>query len=152
MKPLVFHVLCILLSIGQPANADSSARPLLELHNQTRVNGYRCQLLKQKRAAPLYWNTQLEAAALQHAKFMANRKRLSHKINGNARKRLKRVGYRWSALGENIASGFSDAKSTHNAWLNSANHCNNLMNKSFTEMGAARYQNYWVVILARPKE
>ena len=142
----------LFLLTALPALAQENAEQLLELHNQTRIDGYRCGLLKHQQASPLVWNNKLAQAAKRHAKAMASSKQLSHKLEGSMGQRLSREDYNWLAVGENLLMGFSSAIAAHNAWLKSKSHCKNIMNKLYTEMGAAHYQNYWVVVFATPTE
>ena len=69
---------------------------------------------------------------------------------------MTRAGYAWSSAGENIAAGYPNAQSVVTAWLKSAGHCANIMNRSFTQAGlgqatGGRYGTYWTLDLARPR-
>ena len=46
-------------------------------------------------------------------------------------------GYTYSFAGENLAMGFSDAKSAVDAWINSPSHRSNLAHAKFKEIGVA---------------
>jgi uncharacterized protein YkwD len=70
---------------------------------------------------------------------------------------MKTQGYKFSTWGENIAWGQSKTQIVMMAWLNSAGHCSNIMNASFSEIGVvALYPNaslnspLWTMDLARP--
>jgi len=153
MKPLALSCLfSVLFHLPHIALANPNGYQLLQLHNQTRTDGVRCGLIRKSRAESLNWNNILATAALSHARNMAKRKKLGHRVKGSTRKRLERVGYRWATFGENIAYGFTTPESALNGWLNSKRHCKNLMNPGFTELGAAEYQGYWVVIFAAPQQ
>lgn len=152
MKLLVHTCLIsILLCCPAIAKADSNGQRLLELHNLTRISGVRCGLFRKTSAGSLNWNKKLAKAAKSHARNMAKRNKLGHRVKGSTRKRLKRIGYRWSTFGENIASGFTTPESALQGWLKSKQHCRNLMNPDFSEMGAAEHNDYWVVIFATPR-
>ena len=88
---------------------------------------------------PLNLNPQLVAAAQIHARDMAALGSLDHNLLGVAQptliSRAQFVGYRYGWLGENIASGFSDASSLVNAWMNSPEHRVNILFASLTEAG-----------------
>lgn len=50
---------------------------------------------------------------------------------------IKGSGYNYVYAGENLAKGFKDAQSTHDAWLNSPTHRANLLKKEYTNVGIA---------------
>src|SRR5262249_29294741 len=66
---------------------------------------------------------------------------MSHTLNGvpepTMTSRLNTVGYEYMAAGENIAYGYADANAVFQAWINSAGHRANILNPSFTQLGAA---------------
>lgn len=150
MKTLFFFGLLCIFCYPVHSTAESTGDQLLALHNQTRLAGYRCGLLRKTKAAQLRWNNTLADAAKSHARNMAKTNRLGHRVKGSLSKRLKRAGYHWSAYGENIAAGFTNAEQVLKAWLKSKEHCRNLLNPMFTEMGAAEHEGYWVVIFGTP--
>ena len=51
--------------------------------------------------------------------------------------RATRAGYRWSMVGENIASGVRTAQEAVAGWLASPEHCANIMTAGFRQMGVA---------------
>jgi uncharacterized protein YkwD len=64
--------------------------------------------------------------------------------------RISAAGYNWKTYGENIAAGYSDAKTVMEGWLTSAGHCSNLMNTDFKDVGVGvvdggsdTYGIYW---------
>jgi uncharacterized protein YkwD len=72
--------------------------------------------------------------------------------------RATRGGYRWRAIGENIAAGPPTADAVVQGWLNSPDHCANLMGPHFTEMGVAfvvdtgsKHGIYWVQVFGAPR-
>lgn len=143
---LTLCLLCGLFTCPARTEADTSSHQLLDLHNQARANGVRCGLFRKTVAGRLRWNEKLANAALSHARNMARKNRLKHRIKGSTRKRLKRAKYPWAAFGENLAMGFTSPEAALEGWLKSKRHCKNLMNPVFTEMGAAEHDTYWVVI------
>ena len=48
---------------------------------------------------------------------------------------LKKVGYRYSYAGENLAINFVDSVDVTNAWMNSPTHRANILDGNYTEMG-----------------
>lgn len=66
---------------------------------------------------------------------------------------LDEEGYEvsWYTVGENIAAGYSDAKSVMEGWMNSPGHRANILNSSYDQVGigyyynpSKPYQHYWV--------
>lgn len=50
---------------------------------------------------------------------------------------MNTVGYKYVYAGENLARDFNDAQSVVTAWMNSASHKSNLLDKNFKEIGVA---------------
>lgn len=120
-------------------------KQLIQLHNESRQADGK---------AALKVSCKLNKAALAHSKYMAKKGRLSHKGSkgSSVGKRAKKSGYQWRTIAENIAHGFSSPQDTYEGWLNSPPHQHNIMNPSYTEIGAAQAENYWTVVLAQPKK
>src|SRR6478735_7313557 len=78
---------------------------MLQLVNDTRKKGCQCGDTWYPPAPRLSWNDQLEAAAFNHSKDMAQNNYFSHTSpNGDkAGNRIRQAGYNWMAYGENIA-------------------------------------------------
>jgi len=51
--------------------------------------------------------------------------------------RVRRAGYVWRTVGENVAAGQPDAETVVKAWLDSPGHCENIMSPNFSEMGVS---------------
>ena len=71
--------------------------------------------------------------------------------------RALQAGYRWRVIGENIAAGPDSAQQVVAGWLASPEHCANIMDIRFTEMGVAFEIDwrrasgiYWAQELGRP--
>ena len=69
-----------------------------------------------------------------------------------------RAGYRYRAMGENIAGGQTRPEDAVTGWIDSPGHCANLMNPAFTEMGVAVAVNrksrmgvYWTLEFGTPR-
>jgi len=56
---------------------------------------------------------------------------------------LEKVGYKYSAAGENLAVNFSDSNDIDKAWMNSLGHRANILNKNFIEIGIATASGVW---------
>ena len=110
--------------------------------------------------APLKLSSQLTKASQSHAVDMAQNHYFSHKsLNGSSMvDRAKATGYKYSALGENIAAGRSTPEGTIRQWMNSAGHRANILNGKFTEIGFgyanepnSPYRHYWVQVFGTPQ-
>jgi len=109
-------------------NVDLSAeeKKMLDLHNKTRA---------QRGLPRLCVHPDLQRAARAYSKEMIAKDRFAH---GNVGERLRKVGYRWSTYGENIAGGSGPYRTPENrfeAWMNSSGHRANILNKNFREIG-----------------
>lgn len=93
----------------------------------------------------LTWNESIAIASAKHSQDMDRKEFFSHtSSDGKSLKdRINAVGYKWMAIGENIAMGQRDEYQVMNSWLKSPGHCANLMSANFKEMGAARRGKYW---------
>lgn len=178
MKPVIALALGIFLVIGCAApkkeiivikqNRFLQCEPsriiekkMVRLINNARSSKRRCGFKRCPAVKPVRWNSKLAKAALNHSMDMAKNDMLGHTgSNGSvAGKRVKEVGYAWIAVGENISAGRETSEQVVLAWLNSPDHCANIMNAGFTEIGAACFRNqsskygtYWTLVLALPKK
>ena len=94
-----------------------------------------------------------QRAAERHARDMANARRMAHELPGGPRfgKRMQRDGIRTRAA-ENIARGQRDVGAAVTAWMNSAGHRRNLLDKGFGGVGIASAKGadgrlYWAMVL-----
>jgi uncharacterized protein YkwD len=119
---------------------------MLQLVNDQRQRGCNCGTTYYAPTTTLTWNDKLENAAATHAGDMLTNNYFSHTglDNSNPGDRIMRAGYNWRAYGENIAKGFSSEQEVMAAWIQSEDHCQNIMNPNYREMGAARANSYWV--------
>jgi len=118
--------------------------------------------------SPLSWDDDLYKAAYMHSYDMAYSETFSHTGSGTlydiAAQQLglsrgstivNRVGlyyYNWQSVGENIAAGtyYPSISEVMEAWMNSDDHCANIMSDNFTEVGVgllykedSKYGYYW---------
>lgn len=84
-------------------------------------------------------NSALEQAARLKAEDMAQKSYFSHSSPDGKTPWywLDRVGYSYTAAGENLAVNFFDSQDIEAAWMNSASHRANILNSKFTEIGIA---------------
>jgi uncharacterized protein YkwD len=134
-------------------------KQMVRLINRARASGGKCGGKRYRPAATVYWNDALAKAARRHSKNMAGSNRLGHRGSGNStvEKRVRRAGYTWQAVGENVAGGLNTCEAVVSGWLKSPGHCANIMDPAFTHIGAAceqnsksRYGTYWTLVLAAP--
>jgi uncharacterized protein YkwD len=139
---------------------EQAGQQILALVNATRAQPRTCGSQTYRPAPPLTWNADLGQAALAHSSDMAQYHYFNHQERDGslAADRAARAGYRWSRIGENIASGQHSVEDAVADWLDSPGHCSNIMNPGFTEMGAAyaidpqnrKRTPYWTQVFGRP--
>ena len=107
-----------------------------ELHDLAReVFDQMNTLRKENGVAKLKWNLKLEACA--HTRAMESSVSFSH---------TRPDGRQWYTVnkklmgGENLAMGFTTAKSVMDAWVNSPTHYANLIDVEYTKVGIAVYE------------
>lgn len=134
-------------------------KKMVTLINNARSLKRKCGLKAFTPADPVKWNSTLVKASLNHSRDMAKHDFLSHtgSKGSSAGERVKKVGYAWKSVGENISAGSETCEKVVADWLNSPGHCKNIMNSNFTEVGAACFRNpsskygtYWTLVLASP--
>jgi uncharacterized protein YkwD len=143
-----------------PIDRQAISRRVLELTNQARSHARRCGAEAFPAAAPLALAPPaLERAALEHSQDMANHGYMDHtgRDGTTPADRVTRAGYKWKAIGENLASGIMTAEDAVNGWVGSPHHCENLMSSRFTEMSVAYAVNpsssggiYWTQMFGTP--
>jgi uncharacterized protein YkwD len=133
------------------AATDETVDPLVDAllvaHNRAR---------KLEHKGPFTLSPKLCESAMVHARDMAKHHKLDHKGSDRSTvaDRVKRVGYIYVRVGENIANGQESVDQVMDTWMKSPGHRANIL-AEFTEMGAARVEddegvNYWCVNLAIP--
>lgn len=159
VAPLIFLGFCGCV-VAAECELDDTDQALLDRVNESRSQPRQCGDQHFDAAEPLAWNCKLEDAALAHTKDMVELEFFSHRGPEGVRtgERVNDRGYRWWAVGENIAGGQSSVDQVVDGWLSSPDHCANIMSAEFTEMGAARievpgsqYSPLWTQVLARPR-
>lgn len=150
-------LLCLLFitnnSSGQSNNADSTfSKDMLKAVNDIRAKGCTCAGTYMPPVPPLKWSTQLEKAARVHTGDMNKAQKLDHTgTNGSdPGDRITASGYNWGNYAENIAQGQTTITDVIESWLKSSGHCRNIMNKTVTEIGAAKAGTYWTQVFAKP--
>jgi len=116
---------------------------------------------------PLKLNSKLMGAAKTHATNMAEKDFFGHanKDGSKFSKRVKKQGYKYRMVAENIAAGQASARQAAYDWLGSPGHRRNILNCKLKDTGVAvAYQAndkpmmgnskpfyyYWVQVFASP--
>lgn len=142
--------------------ADEMQARILALVNEARARPRRCGNDTFAPVPPLLLNSTLQQVAAVHASDMANHAYFSHtgRDGSTADIRANRLGYRWRAIGENIATGLMQADTAVQGWLNSPSHCASIMSPAFQETGVAFALSssksasngiYWVQVFGTPR-
>ena len=126
-----------------PQDSASFAARVLELTNIERQNAG---------LAPLAMNSQLTDAAQNYSEVLASTGCFEHTCGPvpNFVDRDVQAGYTgWTALGENIAAGFTTPEAVVAGWMASPGHRANILSPKFTEIGIAmvaandQFGTYW---------
>ncbi len=131
-------------------SASNLEQDMLYEHNRSRKITQQCGSKKLRPAKSLKLDCGLHKVATRHAKHLKKKSSLSHIGARNAAlsKRVSRHSRKWKTLGENIARGDGDTTAIHQAWMNSSQHCKNVMNSKFNSVGIAKSGPIWVVVFA----
>lgn len=119
---------------------------MLNAVNELRQEGCTCGTTPMPPVSKLTWNNKLTTAAENHALDMNDNDFFSHtgSDGGRVENRVNLVGYSFSAVGENIAQGNASVEAVVEGWRMSVEHCLNMMEENFEELGAAKVGAYWV--------
>ncbi|MGJ8594472.1 CAP domain-containing protein [Sulfitobacter sp.] len=92
----------------------------------------------------------LNAVAQAHAADMASNNFFGHTgSNGlTVAQRVKRAGYKWCVVSENVAKGYKSRARAIETWRTSKGHYQNIVNGKAREFGLAQAGDYWVMVLA----
>jgi uncharacterized protein YkwD len=78
-------------------------------------------------------SARLNRVAQHWSQAMVASRQLSHGTNFSLR--FTAGGYDWRAAGENIATGYTTPRSVVRGWMASTDHCRNVLNPTFRDMG-----------------
>lgn len=155
----VWIVVATPLALPTAKDSQQISARVLELVNQARARSRKCGRRPYPKAPPLKLSPLLARAALAHAKDMSAHNFFDHRGSDRSMPadRVFKVGYKWRAVGENIAQGAADADTVVRGWLHSPGHCVNIMSAEYSEMGVAYFMDpehkgdiYWVQAFATP--
>jgi uncharacterized protein YkwD len=133
-----------------PAPSSRVAADVITLTNLERTHNQRTAL----RADPrLMRAAQLQADQMAQAGHMAHV--LPDARYPRTEDRIAAANYRWQTVGENVAFGQANAGKVLNSWMHSRGHRTNILNSTFTEMGAGYAVDrtgrpYYVQVFGRP--
>jgi uncharacterized protein YkwD len=132
----------------------------LQLVNQVRASGTRCGARPFAPAPPVILSPTLASVALGHAADMAEHDYFEHEdsMGRTPAQQVRAAGYQEKLVGENIAYGPKSIDEVVQGWLDSPDHCENIMDPRFAQMGVAyapgqqvRRGLYWVQLLVAPR-
>ena len=132
---------------------------VLEITNRVRARPQRCGTTLFGAAPPLVLSPALGRVALAYAHDMAAFGYMDHtgRDGSSPEARITRSGYRWREVGENLARGIMRPEDVVDGWLHSPEHCANLMDPLYTQMGVAFAVNrhdsagvYWAMEFGTP--
>ena len=145
---------------GLCPSSQTIALDAIEIINQLRATGRQCGSDFYPAAAPVAWNELLGNVAKSHSNDMATYNFFDHSGSDGLTpgQRLNNAGYEWKTYGENISAGSTSIQMTIEGLIDSPDHCTNIMNPAFTEMGmacsyneASDYNIYWTQVFATQK-
>jgi uncharacterized protein YkwD len=147
--------------LGGCPSAETIEREMVDALKIARSEPRSCGKSHFKAAKPLRWSSVLFKAANRHAEDMSRKNYFGHDSpdGRSPADRIGAAGYSWGAYGENIAAGQGTVAEVVEEWLGSPEHCANIMNGEFVEVGVACAAGggvektpapYWVMVLARP--
>ncbi|ETL45723.1 hypothetical protein L916_04238 [Phytophthora nicotianae] len=100
---------------------------------------------------PVCGNKKLLSSSQRHSDDMAQNNYMAHDgTDGSTMsQRITDTGYKWSAVGENVAAGQVDVQAVMDAWMHSPEHRENIMGE-YTMVGVSyayndntEYKHYW---------
>lgn len=157
--PRIVLIVSIAVGMVSCSDDDEPAKPediqieLLNAINALRVTGCQCGNDTMPPVEPVTWNDTLEHTAQEHAVDMYTYNYLSHLSRDGTPPiiRTQQAGYSGIYVGENIARGYFNVTDVMKGWEESESHCKNMMDTIYTEIGASKVADYWVLDLGRPK-
>ena len=127
--------------------ADAIKQQVVNLTNSRRRN-HGCRNLIR--------NDALDRAAQTHTNKMATRNMLSHELPGEPSLgvRVRRAGYNWTGVAENIAAGYTTPRAVVRGWMRSSGHRRNILNCRYRHIGVGyalspRGTPYWTQVFGR---
>lgn len=147
---------CDTMGIDVPPQPEAGVQAwdeMLGAVNAARAEGATCGPRRMAPAPPLIWDSRLETAAARHSRDMAEHRHFDHRgTDGvDTGERVRRAGYDWRVVGENIARNQRTVAEVVGDWLESPSHCEQLMDPRYLELGAAETNGYWTQVFGVPR-
>jgi uncharacterized protein YkwD len=173
---VIFIAIFSLSGCGGDSLAKEKSASLLSVHekqqyldevNKYRIEGRYCGSKYFEAADKLTWNDSLYKAAYEHSQDMAGHSFVEHDGSGTASdwtaqdlglsrgsrfdERIADNGFAdRHNRGENVAAGQTTVKAVVKAWIDSPEHCENIMSPNYNSFGMSlvknhksRYEFYW---------
>jgi uncharacterized protein YkwD len=128
---------------GTPAFADEADTVVALVNEEREAAG----------CSPVAVDDELTEAAQGHSRDQAERGEMGHEGSDGSRvgDRATEAGYRWSSVGENVASGTTSASRAMEMWMESSGHRENILNCKFQDIGVAQVDGYWTQDFGKPQ-
>jgi len=139
-------IICLLFLAPNPTSYEQFKIEILSQINEIRSKPCNCGGRTMKPVKPLTWDDALAHSAAKHAIDMEEKNYFDH-ISKNGRTigdRADKSGYDWYQVSENIAFGQRSIEQVVKEWMQSPEHCANIMDPNIKNMGVAKKGNYWV--------
>ena len=146
----VFRILAFLLSVALSPPAFAEVR-IADLGAE--AAGWLNAARSRDGASPVSVSPRLTRAAAAHAADMAGNGFFAHRGSDgrSVGDRVRRQGYGFCFVAENIARGQTTLSQVMQSWQSSNGHRRNMLNRKATEFALVRGpENTWVMVLARP--
>ncbi|KAJ1911517.1 hypothetical protein IWQ60_010096 [Tieghemiomyces parasiticus] len=105
----------------------------------------------QRGLQPLRIDASLMDVATGHSRYQSRVGVMTHDDDaGGVGDRVHQNGFDWSTVAENVAEGYPDEDRAMIGWMNSPGHRANILDPNYTHFGAARKEDYWTQVFARP--
>jgi uncharacterized protein YkwD len=149
-------VACDSMGMDVPPEPEAGVEPwgeMLEAINDVRAQGATCGDDRMAPAPPVIWDSRLERAATTHARDMAENGFFGHTSSDGTRMgdRVRRAGYDWAVVGENLARYQRSVGEVVTDWVESPGHCRQLLAPSFREVGVALVDGHWAQVFGVPR-
>ena len=134
--------------------APSPAGPTADYSDQNSVLSLVNATRAEEGLPPLTIDAKLSAAAGAQAVYQASNQQMTHDGGGGLGARVTAAGYRWCAVAENVAAGYTSGAAVHNGWVGSPGHLANILSDN-TQMGLAKATGsdgrvYWAEVFGTP--
>ncbi len=136
---IILAILLLFATAGYSQTEKIDLQELLISTNQQRAKYGKKATKKRPGCEPLTWNETLAEAARVQANYLLKKKKLTHTgSNGSSvDSRVKKLGYNWRFVGENLAKGQETIDEVIKSWMLSPGHRKNILNPDYKEFGAA---------------